>query len=431
MAKEVKIVASEEAVKVVKSGERVHFSGVAGFPHKLSEALYQRGMAGELKDVTVQYIHNVSHSPFAGPENVGIFNLEVVYVGDNIRKNLQAGFADYIPIQLSETHLMMDCASAHVDVAMVMVSEPDKHGFVSLGASVDINPTAIATARCVIAAINPNVPRTFGDASLHIDDIDIFTYDDTALPEAIPPEPNEVDNRISAHCASLIEDGATLQLGIGSLPNAILTKLTNHKDIGIHTEMLSEGILPLYESGVINNSQKRIDRGKIVASFLMGSRKLYDFSDNNPALLMKDVLYTNNPAVIAQNPKVVSINAALAVDLTGQVSAESIGTLQYSGCGGQLDFVQGANASEGGKSIIALHSTTKSGKSKIAPTLEMGSAVVTPRFLVRYIVTEYGVADLFGKSLAKRAKALIEIAHPDHREALDKAAFERFGSRLH
>ena len=430
MKNEIKMVSAEDAVSHVKSGDRVHFSGIAGYPQKLSEALYQRGLRGEIEDVTVQYMHNISRSPFAGKETDGIFNLEVVYTGANIRKEVQAGYADYIPVHLSDTADMIRSGAIDVDVAMIMVSPPDKHGYVSLGTSVDINLPNIENAKLVVAAINPNVPRTFGDAMIPADSIDLFCEDNSPIIELPTTVPSKEDNIIAGYCAELIEDGATLQMGIGNLPNVLLSKLSNHKGLGLHTEMFSDGVLPLYQSGVIDNRNKNIDRGKIVASFLMGTKALYDFADDNPGIIMKTAEYTNNPSIISRNPKVTAINAAISIDLTGQICADSIGTLQISGSGGQLDFVRGANMSTGGKSIITISSTTKKGGSKIVPTLLEGSGVVTPRADARYIITEFGVADLFGKPLQKRARALIDIAHPEHREMLEEAAFKRFGPRF-
>ena len=311
---------------------------------------------------------------------------------------------------------------------MIQVSPVDKHGYVSLGTSVDATLAAVECAKTVIAVINPNVPRAFGDAFIHISQIDIFCEDNTPLQEAHFAVPNEIETQIGKNCAALIEDGACLQMGIGSIPNAVLAQLTNHKDLGIHTEMFADGVLPLVESGVINGRNKGTDKGKMVSTFLMGSQKVYDFIDNNPGVLMMDVGYTNDPYIIAKNPKMTAINSALQVDITGQVCADSLGTTFYSGVGGQIDFIYGASQSKGGKAIIAMPSVTNKGVSKIAPVLNAGAGVVTTRAHMHYFVTEYGAVDLYGKSLQERAKAIISVAHPDHREALEKAAFERFGS---
>ena len=300
-----------------------------------------------------------------------------------------------------------------------------------MGTSVDATLAAVQNAKTVIAVINPNVPRAWGDAIIRLSDIDIFCEDNTPLIEAHPATLTEQDIAIGKNVASLIEDGATLQMGIGAIPNAVLSQLGNHKNLGIHTEMFADGVLPLYEKGVVNNMNKKFDKGKIVSTFLMGSKRVYDFIDDNPGVAMMDVGYTNDPFIIAQQPKMTAINSALSVDITGQVNADSLGIKFYSGSGGQLDFIRGAAASEGGKPIIALPAVTNKGVSKICPTLLNGAGVVTTRFDVHYIVTEFGIADLYGKTLQERAKTLINIAHPDHRETLDKAAFERFGSHYH
>ena len=311
---------------------------------------------------------------------------------------------------------------------MIQVSTPDEHGFVSLGTSVDATRAAVEKAKTVIAVINKYVPRSFGDAIIPLSDIDIFVEDDRPLIEAPFAEPNETELAIGKHCAELIEDGACLQMGIGAIPNAVLAQLGNHKDLGIHTEMFADGVLPLVEKGVINGRNKGVDKGMMVSTFLMGTQKVYNFIDNNPMVRMMDVGYTNDPFIIAQNPKTTAINSAIQIDLTGQVNADSIGTRFWSGVGGQVDFIYGASRSKGGKAIVAMPSVTNKGVSKIAPVLNEGAGVVTTRAHMHWFVTEYGAVDLYGKSLQERARLLISVAHPDHRESLDKAAFERFGS---
>ena len=311
---------------------------------------------------------------------------------------------------------------------MIQVCPPDKHGYVSLGTSVDATLAAVECADTVIAVVNRHVPRSFGDAFLHLSQIDLFVEDDTPLEEAHFSVPNEVETAIGKYCAELIEDGACLQMGIGAIPNAVLAQLGNHKNLGIHTEMFADGVLPLVESGVINGANKAIDKGKMVSTFLMGSQKVYDFIDNNPGVAMMDVGYTNDPFIIAKNPKVTAINSALQVDLTGQICADSLGTKFYSGVGGQIDFMYGASRSEGGKAILAMPSVTNKGMSKIANTLTEGAGVVTTRAHMHWFVTEYGAVDLYGKSMQERARLIISVAHPDHREELDRAAFERYGS---
>lgn len=427
----IKTVSFEEAVKVVKSGDRIHLHSVACAPQGLIQALCARGRAGELKNVKLQHLHTEGAAPYAEQEFEGVFQLESFFVGHNVRKATQDGWADYIPVHLSETQKLIRIGATPVDVAMIQVCPPDKHGYVSMGTSVDATLAAVQNAKTVIATINPNVPRAFGDAIIRLSDIDIFCEDDKPLIEAKPAQASEQDLQIGKNCAGLIEDGACLQMGIGAIPNAVLSQLGNHKDLGIHTEMFADGVLPLYYKGVINNRNKKYDKGKIVSTFLMGSQEVYDFIDDNPGVAMMDVGYTNDPFLIAQQPKMTAINSALSIDLTGQVNADSLGCKFYSGCGGQLDFIRGAAASEGGKAIIAMPAVTAKGVSKICPTLLNGAGVVTTRFDVHYVVTEFGVADLYGKTLQDRAKALIAIAAPEHREELDKAAFERFGSHFH
>ncbi len=413
------------------SPQEVHLSSVASAPRILIEAMVERGRNGEFKNVHVNHLHTEGPAPYADPELEGVFQLDSFFVGANVRKVTQSGYADYIPIFLGETSRLYRSGIVPCDVAMVQVSPVDKHGYVSLGTSVDATLAAIECAKTVIAVVNPNVPRSFGDAFIHTSRIDIFCQDNTPLVEAHFAKPNEVEMAIGAHCAELIEDGACLQMGIGSIPNAVLAKLTNHKDLGIHTEMFADGVLPLVESGVVNGRNKVTDPGKMVSTFLMGSKEVYDFIDDNPGVLMMDVAYTNDPKIISKNPKMTAINSALQVDITGQVCADSIGTKFYSGVGGQIDFIYGASQSKGGKSIIAMPSVTNKGVSKIAPVLEPGAGVVTTRAHMHYLVTEYGAVDLYGKTLQERAKAIINIAHPDHREALDRAAFERFGPHFH
>lgn len=427
----IKFVSPQEAVKSIKTGDHVHLSSVASAPKILIDAMVERGRNKEFKNVHVHHLHTEGPAPYADPELEGVFQLDSFFVGSNVRKVTQSGYADYIPIFLSETQRLYRSGVLPCDVAMVQVSSVDKHGYVSLGTSVDATLAAIECAKTVIAVINPNVPRSFGDAFIHTSKIDYFCQDDTPLQEAHFSEPNEIEQKIGAYCAELIEDGACLQMGIGSIPNAVLAKLTNHKDLGIHTEMFADGVLPLVEKGVINGRNKVTDTGKMVSTFLMGSQKVYDFIDDNPGVLMMDVGYTNDPEIIAKNPKMTAINSALQVDLTGQVCADSLGTKFYSGVGGQIDFIYGASRSKGGKAIIAMPSVTNKGISKIAPVLDPGAGVVTTRAHMHYFVTEYGAVDLYGKTLQERAKAIISVAHPDHREALDRAAFERFGSHFH
>ncbi len=431
MSKNIKFVSASEAVKVIKSNDRVHLHSVAVTPHLLINAMCDRGRNKEFTNVRIQHIHTEGPAPYTNPEFEGIFQLESFFVGHNVRKQTQAGYADYIPVFLQETQRLIREGYLKVNVAMIQVSVPDKYGYVSLGTSVDSTLAAVENAETVIAIVNPNVPRAFGDAMIHINDIDIFVEDDSELITAEPGPITETDKKIAHYVAELVEDGATLQMGIGAIPNAVLSMLGNHKNLGVHSEMFADGILPLVENGVVNGKMKNIDKGKMVATFLMGSKKLYDFIGDNPGVLMLDVGYTNRVSIIAQNPKVTAVNSALQVDITGQVCADSLGTKFYSGVGGQIDFLRGASHSKGGKPIIAMPSVTNKGISKIAPILTPGAGVVSTRANIHWLVTEFGAVNLYGRTLQDRAKLITSVAHPDHREELDKAAFERFGSHFY
>ncbi|KAI5715239.1 hypothetical protein M8J77_012814 [Diaphorina citri] len=419
----------EEAVQCIKSGDTVFLSGAASTPIKLAEAMTEHGKANKLKDITVCHMHTEGKAPYTDPECEGIFRSMSFFMAANVRKAVAEGRGDAIPIFLSEIPLLFKRGIIKPNVAIVQVSAPDEHGFCSLGTSVDCVRTAISHSKYIIAQVNKYMPRTFGDALVHQSHFDFACQVDGSLPlhPSKPPSPNEV--AIGKHIAeNLVENGATLQMGIGSIPDAVLSQLHNHQDLGLHTEMFADGVVPLVEKGCITNNQKPLNRGKIVASFLIGSQKLYDFIHNNPFLEMRVVDYVNDTKIICQHPKMTAINSCIEVDLTGQISADSIGTRMYSGFGGQVDFIRGA--AEGldgkGKPIIALQSSNaKTGESKIVPYLKQGAGVVTTRAHVHYVVTEHGIAFLFGKTLRQRAHALINIAPPDHREALEKAAFER------
>ena len=431
MIKPIHYITAEEAVKVIKSGDHVHLSSVASAPQCLIKAMCARGEAGELHDVFISHLHTEGPAPYADPKFEGVFQLNSFFVGANVRRMTQEGYAGYIPIFLSETQKLYRCGAVPCNVAMIQVCPPDKHGYVSLGTSVDATLAAVECAEHVIAVVNPNVPRAFGQAMIPMSKIDMFVQDDTPLIEAKFSAPTEIEQQIGKNCAALIEDGATLQMGIGAIPNAVLSQLGGHKNLGIHTEMFADGVLPLVEKGVINGEVKKTDPGKIVSTFLMGSKDVYDFIDDNPGVLMMDVGYTNDPYIISQNDRMTAINSAMQIDLTGQVCADSLGKKFWSGVGGQIDFVYGASLAKEGKAIIAMPSMTNKGVSKICPTLLDGAGVVTTRNHAHWIVTEYGAVDLYGKTMQERARLLISIAHPSAREELDRAAFERWGSHHH
>ncbi|MBU6351144.1 MAG: 4-hydroxybutyrate CoA-transferase [Chloroflexi bacterium] len=418
------ITSAEEAVKAIKSNDRVFVHGGVATPAQLVLALTAR--AEELRDVEIVHLHTEGPAPYAAANYTASFRTNCLFVGANIRNAVNEGLADYIPIFLSEVPGLFRRGILPLDIALVQVSPPDRHGFCSLGVSVDVARAAVQVARHVIAQINPNMPRTHGDGLLHVSALHSAVVVDDPLPEIVASQPTPVESAIGRYVAELIEDGATLQMGIGAIPNAVLSALHTHRDLGIHTEMFADGAIDLIERGVVNNAQKRIHPGKVVSSFAMGTRRLYDFIDDNPQVVMLDVAYVNDTAVIRRNPRVTAINSAIEVDLTGQVAADSMGTVQYSGVGGQMDFVRGAALSEGGKPIIALPSATSKGISRIVPHLRLGSGVVTTRAHVHYVVTEYGIAYLYGRNLRQRARALIDIAHPAHRQELEKMAWERF-----
>ncbi|MDR1005526.1 MAG: 4-hydroxybutyrate CoA-transferase [Bacteroidales bacterium] len=426
-----KSVTPQEAVKVIKSGDHVHLSSVSAAPQCLINAMCERGRKGEINNVYVHHLHTEGPAPYASQEFEGIFKHDAFFVGGNVRKDVQAGYADYIPIFLSETQKLYRDRYLPCNVAMIQVCPPDEHGYVSLGTSVDATLAAVEMADTVIAVVNPKVPRAFGDAMIPMRMIDVFVDDDTPLIPAHISLPTEQEAKIGKFCAELIEDGACLQMGIGAIPNAVLAQLGNHKNLGIHTEMFADGILPLVEKGVINGMNKKLNRGKIISTFAMGSQQLYDFIDNNPQVEMKDVGYTNSPFNIMRQPKMTAINSALQIDITGQVCADSLGTKFYSGSGGQIDFIYGATHSEGGKPIVAMPSVTNKGISKITDTLTLGAGVVTTRYHIHWLVTEYGAVNLYGKSMQERARQIISVAHPDHREELERAAFARYGSHFH
>lgn len=421
-------ISAEQAVSVIKSGDRVFIHSVAAAPRVLIEAMTNR--APELHNVEIVHLHTEGPAPYARRELAGSFFTNALFVGPNMREAVRDGLADYVPVFLSEVPNLFRKRVMPLDVALVQVSPPDKHGFCSLGISVDVSRAAVQSARFVIAQVNPRMPRTHGDGLIHVSALDAMVIGDEPLPEHRPSILGPVEQAIGRHCAGLIEDGSTMQTGIGAIPDAVLASLKNHRRLGVHTEMFSDGLIELVEKGVVTGEAKKNHPGKIVAGFVMGTRRLYDFVDDNPLVVLNDIAYVNDTAVIRRNPKVVAVNSAIEIDLTGQVCADSIGTRQYSGVGGQMDFIRGASLSEGGKPIIALPSVTSRGESRLVPFLKEGAGVVTTRAHVHYVVTEYGVADLYGKNLRQRAAALIAIAHPDHQARLEEAAYRRFNAAL-
>jgi acyl-CoA hydrolase len=404
---------------------RVFVQTAAAAPQQLISALVER--APDLRGVEIVHMHTEGSAAYAEPKYQDSFHACVMFVGQNMREAVNSGRADYIPVFLSEVPRLFRQKILPLDVALLNVSPPDRHGYCSLGISVDVARAASDSARILIAQINPNMPRTHGDGLIHVSRLTAMVECNDPIMEHHPSPLSDTERAIGRHVASLVEDGATLQMGIGAIPDAVLAALGSHRRLGIHTEMFSDGIIDLVEKGVITGEAKKIHQGEIVAGFAVGSRRLYDFMDDNPVIRMLDIAYVNDTAVIRRNPQVTAINSALEVDLTGQICADTLGSKQYSGVGGQMDFIRGAALSEHGRPIIALPSVTSRGESRIAAMLKPGAGVTTTRAHVHYIVTEYGVAMLYGKSLRQRAQALIEIAHPSHRESLSKAAHERFG----
>lgn len=415
---------AEEALNIIQSGNRVFVQGSSQTPTCLLKALTKH--APRLRDVELVFVTVFGDIHVDRPEYSDAFKINSLFVSGAIRDDVNKGMADYVPVFLSEIPKLFKTVLP-IDVALVQVSPPDEHGYCSLGMSVDVARSAVNTAKHVVAVINPHVPRTHGDGLVHSSRFHAFVQSNAPLYEGgYADKSGAVDLQIGENIASLIEDGSTLQMGIGSIPDAVLQLLTSHKNLGVHTEMCSDGIVDLIEKDIVNNKLKKIHPNKTVTAFAVGTSRLYNYVDDNPAFQFLDIDYVNNPQVIARNPKMIAINSAIEIDITGQVCADSIGTFQYSGVGGQMDFMRGAAGSDGGKPIIALPSRTLKGVPRIVPTLKLGAGVVTTRAHVHYVVTEYGIAFLFGKNLRQRAKALINIAHPDDREDLEKACFERF-----
>ncbi|MDV6169090.1 acetyl-CoA hydrolase/transferase C-terminal domain-containing protein [Flavobacterium sp. DG1-102-2] len=419
-----KYVTAAEAVKVIQSGNRIYVQAAAATPTVLTKALAER--AHELRDVEVCHMHTEGEAPYADPALKDSFHVNSFFIGKNVRHTLAAGNGSYTPVFLSEIPRLFRKNIVPLDVVFIHVSPPDSHGYCSLGVSVEATKAAIENCKIVIAQVNPQMPRTFGDSVISLSAIDYLVEVNVPLYGHGSAEISAQEELIGGFVASLIEDESTLQMGIGSIPNAALAKLTNHKNLGLHTEMFSDGVIDLIESGVINCKYKGVTKNRALATFLIGSQRLYNFVNDNSFISMRESSFVNDTAVIRRNPKMVAINSAIEVDITGQVSADSIGSKMYSGVGGQMDFIRGASLSEGGKAIIALPSATKNGESKIVPFLKQGAGVVTTRAHVQYVVTEYGIADLYGKTLKQRAVAMTNIAHPDHRESIDRAYFESF-----
>ena len=417
-----KYVTAAEAVQVVKSGDRVYVQAAAATPTVLTKALAER--ASELRDVEICHLHTEGEAPYANPELATSFHVNSFFIGANVRHTLKAGNGSYTPVFLSELPLLFRKKVVLLDVVFIHVSPPDSHGYCSLGVSVEASLAAIENAKIVIAQVNKNMPRTFGDGILHISEINYLVEVDVPIFAHEVTSFSAEEEKIGEYVASLIDNKSTLQMGIGSIPNAALSKLKNHKDLGLHTEMFSDGVIDLIENDVINCNYKGTSRGRALATFLIGSKRLYDFVNDNPFIEMKESSLVNDTAIIRKNPKMVAINSAIEVDVTGQVCADSIGGKMYSGVGGQMDFIRGASLSDGGKAIIALPSITKRGESRIVPYLKQGAGVVTTRSHVQYIITENGIANLYGKTLKQRVNEMVKIAHPNHQEAVEKAYFD-------
>ncbi|MBX7095118.1 MAG: 4-hydroxybutyrate CoA-transferase [Flavobacteriales bacterium] len=422
-------VSPENALSRIKNGDRVFVQGSAATPVSLLQTMAH--MADQWNWLELVNISIMGDLDITRPEFENKFIFNSLFVSAPIRKTVNEGPSDYVPVFLSEIHRLFEKGYLPLDVALIHVSPPDAHGYCSLGVSVDISRSAVRSAKTVIAQVNPNMPRTHGDGLIHVNDIHAMVWAEDELPIVdYRSGITSCEQKIGEFCASIIEDRSTIQAGIGTIPDAVLMALKNHKDLGVHTEMFSNGVVDLMKRGVITNKFKKKYKGRIATAFAIGTRELYDFVDDNPVFAFLEAGYVNDERTIRANPRVVAINSALEIDLTGQVCSDSIGTYQYSGVGGQMDFIRGASFSEDGRPIIAMPSVTAKGVSKIVPVLKAGAGVVTTRAHVHYVITEYGVADLFGKNLRQRAEALLKISHPDHQEALDKEIRNRFGSKI-
>ena len=418
-----RLTSAEEAARKIVSDSRVYLGGGVGAPQTVIDALVKR--APELRNVELIHILHFGKAEYVKPEYAQSFRHNAMFIGHNVRSAVQQGHADFTPVFLSEIPSLFRDGHVPLDIAIVQVSPPDEHGFCSLGAEVGCTKGAAEHAKFTIAEVNKQVPRTLGDSFLHVRNLDMIVVSDYPLPEASQGGASETLQQIGKIIANLIPNGATLQMGIGSIPDAVLNNLHNHKDLGIHSELFSDGVVDLIEAGIINGAKKTLHPGKVIAGFILGSKRLYDYVDNNPIIELHPTDYVNDPFIIAQNDNMISINSAIEVDLTGQVAADSIGTRFYSGVGGQLDFVRGASRSKGGKPFIALPSTAKNGElSRIVPMLKPGSGVTTTRNDAPIIVTEYGYVETFGKTIRERAQGLINIAAPEFREELTQKARE-------
>lgn len=408
----------QEAIHLIPAESRIFIHGGAATPNALLREL--ENQADRIKKSTLIHLHTEGPAFYSEPRFQDHFRIINLFVGHNMRQRVDYSRIDYLPAFLSEVPELFRSRRCPLDVALLHVSPPDRLGYVSLGVSVDVAKAAAESARIRIAQVNPHMPRVHGDGLLHIDMFDAIVNIDEPLPESKIPVATEAEIAIARHISGLIEDGSTLQMGIGSIPDAVTRQLTDRRNLGIHTEMWSDGTLALIESGVVTNTNKKVHRGKNVSGFLLGSRRVYEFAHDNPTVLQLEMDYVNHPNTIARNPKVVAINSAVEVDLTGQVCADSVGHKIISGVGGQMDFMRGAALSPGGKPIIAISSQTRSGRSKIVSALQPGAGVVTTRQHVHYVVTEFGIAHLYGKTIGERARAMIEVAHPSHRESLER-----------
>lgn len=413
-----KMSSAEKAIEVIRAGQRIFVHGGAATPFALLTALFLQ--AERLTNTELIHLHLEGTIPYAQERIRKNFKVANLFVGQNVRHALDYENIDYLPCFLSEMPRLFRSRKRPIDVALIHVSPPDQHGFCSLGVSVDVAYAAVESAGIVIAQINPRMPRVYGDGFVHISKIDYCIEVNDPLPQIAPHPITPIERKIGLHAASLIEDEATLQIGIGAVPDAILASLTNHKHLGIHSEMWSDGALALIESGVVDNTKKAIYPGRTVSGFVIGTQKLYDFINDNPSVLQLDIGFVNHPNMISKNPKTTAINSAIEIDLTGQVCADSIGNRIVSGAGGQIDFMRGAALSKGGKPLIVLTSRTNKGIPRIVSQLRPGAGVVTTRAHIHYVITEYGVVDLFGKTLKERAEALISIAHPDDRQNLER-----------